>query len=176
MSEPDLRSPAEAGAYFRQMHSLVRCLKICDGNLAEGSMRCDANVSVRPVGQTAFGERTEIKNVNSFRFLERAIEFEIERQIDILASGGRIERETRLYDPDRNETRAMRSKELSDDYRYFPDPDLLPLEISKEFIDDVRLSLPELPAEKRIPFHRDPWPVGLRRRLADPGPGSGRLL
>ncbi len=152
VSEPDLRSSAEAGAYFRYMHNLVRCLKICDGNLAEGSMRCDANVSVRPVGQTALGERTEIKNVNSFRFLERAIEFEIERQIDVLSSGGTIERETRLFDPDRNETRSMRSKELSDDYRYFPDPDLLPLEISEDFINDARANLPELPAEKRTRF------------------------
>jgi len=148
VSEPDLRSPAEAGAYFRQMHSLVRYLKICDGNLAEGSMRCDANVSVRRAGETSLGERTEIKNVNSFRFLERAIEYEIERHIDILESGGTVNRETRLYDPDRHETRAMRGKELSDDYRYFPDPDLMPLEISESFIDAMRASLPELPAQK----------------------------
>ncbi len=152
VSEPDLRSPAEAGAYFRQMHSLVRYLKICDGNLAEGSMRCDANVSVRRAGETDLGERTEIKNVNSFRFLERAIEYEIERHIDILESGGRVVRETRLYDPDRHETRAMRGKELSDDYRYFPDPDLLPLQIDAAYIEQVRQDLPELPAQKRDRF------------------------
>ncbi|MEZ5558752.1 MAG: Asp-tRNA(Asn)/Glu-tRNA(Gln) amidotransferase subunit GatB [Pseudomonadales bacterium] len=152
VSEPDLRTPAEAAAYFRQLHSLVRYLKICDGNLAEGSMRCDANVSVRPLGQQTLGERTEIKNVNSFRFLERAIEYEIERHIEVLESGATIRRETRLYDPERHETRAMRSKELSDDYRYFPDPDLLPLELSDAFIDAARASMPELPAQKRARY------------------------
>jgi aspartyl-tRNA(Asn)/glutamyl-tRNA(Gln) amidotransferase subunit B len=152
VSEPDLRSAAEAAAYFRQMHSLVRHLKICDGNLAEGSMRCDANVSVRPAGQTELGERTEIKNVNSFRFLELAIDYEIERQIGILEAGGTIERETRLYDADRNETRSMRSKELSNDYRYFPDPDLLPLHLDEAFIESVRRELPELPEEKRTRY------------------------
>ncbi|MCL4161614.1 UNVERIFIED_CONTAM: hypothetical protein GTU68_043369, partial [Idotea baltica] len=116
VSEPEITSAAEAADYFRQMHALVRYLRICDGNLAEGSMRCDANVSVRPVGQVELGERTEIKNVNSFRFVERAIEVEIQRQIDLLEAGGRVERDTRLYDPDRNETRSMRSKELSNDY------------------------------------------------------------
>jgi aspartyl-tRNA(Asn)/glutamyl-tRNA(Gln) amidotransferase subunit B len=154
VSEPDLRTPAEAAAYFRRMHSLVRYLRICDGNLAEGSMRCDANVSVRPRGETELGERTELKNINSFRFLERAIELEIERQIEVLEGGGTIRRETRLYDPDRNETRAMRTKELSDDYRYFPDPDLLPLVITPEFIADVAESLPELP-EARCARYRD---------------------
>ena len=145
VSEPDLRSASEAAEYFRQMHSLVKYLGICDGNLAEGSMRCDANVSVRPHGQEAFGERTEIKNINSFRFVERAIELEIERQIDILEAGGTIHRETRLFDADADETRSMRSKELSEDYRYFPDPDLLPLHISSAFVQAVRDSLPELP-------------------------------
>jgi len=154
VSEPDLRTPAQAAAYFRRMHSLVRYLRICDGNLAEGSMRCDANVSVRPRGESTLGERTELKNINSFRFLERAIELEIERQIEVLESGGTIRRETRLYDPDRNETRAMRTKELSDDYRYFPDPDLLPLVITPEFIADVTASLPELP-EARCARYRD---------------------
>jgi aspartyl-tRNA(Asn)/glutamyl-tRNA(Gln) amidotransferase subunit B len=149
VSEPDLRTPEEAAAFFRQMHALVRYLGICDGNLAEGSMRCDANVSVRPAGEHAFGERTEIKNINSFRFVERAIAFEIERQIDVLESGGRVVRETRLYDAQRDETRSMRTKELSDDYRYFPDPDLLPVRITPEFIEAVREELPELPAEKR---------------------------
>jgi aspartyl-tRNA(Asn)/glutamyl-tRNA(Gln) amidotransferase subunit B len=152
VSEPELRSAAEAAAYFRQMHGLVRHLKICDGNLAEGSMRCDANVSVRPLGEDKLGERTEIKNVNSFRFLEMAINYEAARQIDILESGGTIERETRLYDAERNETRPMRSKELSDDYRYFPDPDLLPVHIDAAFIDSVRADLPELPAEKQARF------------------------
>ena len=145
VSEPDLRSASEAAEYFRQMHSLVKYLGICDGNLAEGSMRCDANVSVRPHGQEAFGKRTEIKNINSFRFVERAIELEIERQIDVLEAGGTIHRETRLFDADADETRSMRSKELSEDYRYFPDPDLLPLHISSAFVQAVRDSLPELP-------------------------------
>jgi aspartyl-tRNA(Asn)/glutamyl-tRNA(Gln) amidotransferase subunit B len=155
VSEPDLRSAAEAAAYFRQMHSLVRHLKICDGNLAEGSMRCDANVSIRPLGEEKLGERTEIKNVNSFRFLELAIDYEIERQIGILESGGRIERDTRLYDADRNETRTMRSKELSNDYRYFPDPDLLPVHLDEAFIESVRETLPELPAEKQSRYQSD---------------------
>lgn len=152
VSEPDLRSAAEAAAYFRQMHGLVRHLKICDGNLAEGSMRCDANVSVRPLGQEKLGERAEIKNVNSFRFLELAINYEIGRQIEILEAGGTVERDTRLYDADRNETRSMRSKELSNDYRYFPDPDLLPVHLDEAFIESVRADLPELPAAKQARF------------------------
>ncbi len=142
VSEPDLRSAKEAAAYFRQMHTLVRYLGICDGNLNEGSMRCDANVSVRPIG-AELGERTEIKNLNSFRFLERAIDFEIARQIELIESGGRVRRETRLYDSDRNETRLMRSKELSDDYRYFPEPDLLPVVIDRALHrDDSRRACP----------------------------------
>ncbi len=149
VSEPDLRSPEEAAAYFRQMHTLVRYLKICDGNLAEGSMRCDANVSVRRRGDDTLGERTEIKNVNSFRFVERAIAYEIERQIDVLESGGRVVRETRLYDDERDETRPMRGKELSEDYRYFPDPDLLPVHVDEAMLAAVRDELPELPDEKR---------------------------
>ena len=152
VSEPDFRTAREASAYFRQIHALARSLRICDGNLAEGSMRCDANVSVRPLGQAEFGERTEIKNINSFKFVEAAIEFEIERQIDVLEAGGRIERETRLYDPDKNETRSMRSKELSQDYRYFPDPDLLPLEISQAFVDNIRAQMPELPDARRARY------------------------
>jgi aspartyl-tRNA(Asn)/glutamyl-tRNA(Gln) amidotransferase subunit B len=149
VSEPDLRSPEEAAAYFRQMHTLVRYLGICDGNLAAGNMRCDANVSVRPTGQAEFGVRTEIKNVNSFRFVERAIAYEIERQIDVLESGGTIVRETRLYDAERDETRTMRTKEESEDYRYFPDPDLLPVHIDAALLDAVRDELPELPAARR---------------------------
>ena len=149
VSEPDLRTAQEAAAYFRQMHNLVKYLGICDGNLAEGSMRCAANVSVRPTGQEEFGERTEIKNINSFRFVERAIELEIERQIDVLESGGSIARETRLFDADADATRSMRSKELSEDYRYFPDPDLLPLQISEDFVRRVRDNLPELPEARR---------------------------
>jgi aspartyl-tRNA(Asn)/glutamyl-tRNA(Gln) amidotransferase subunit B len=152
VSEPDMRSAQEASAYFKQVHALVRYLKICDGNLAEGSMRCDANVSVRQAGTNELGERTEIKNINSFRFVERAIEYEIERHIGVLESGGRIERETRLYDPDRDETRSMRGKELSEDYRYFPDPDLLPLELTDEFIERVRKTLPELPDARRARY------------------------
>ncbi len=155
VSEPDMRTAAEASAYFKQMHGLVRYLKICDGNLAEGSMRCDANVSVRPSGQSELGERTEIKNINSFRFVERAINFEIQRHIDVLESGGRIERETRLYDPDRDETRAMRGKEMSEDYRYFPDPDLLPLQISEAFVERIAQDMPELPQARRARYATD---------------------
>jgi aspartyl-tRNA(Asn)/glutamyl-tRNA(Gln) amidotransferase subunit B len=149
VSEPDMRTAAEAAAYFRQMHTLVRYLKICDGNLAEGSMRCDANVSVRPSGSETLGERTEIKNINSFRFVERAINFEIQRHTEVLESGGSIQRETRLYDPERDETRSMRGKEMSEDYRYFPDPDLLPLSVSQAYVDDIAADMPELPEARR---------------------------
>jgi aspartyl-tRNA(Asn)/glutamyl-tRNA(Gln) amidotransferase subunit B len=152
VSEPDLRSAREAVAYMKAIHQLVRYLGICDGNMQEGSFRCDANVSVRPVGRREFGTRAEIKNLNSFRFVERAILFEVDRQIDILESGGSVVQETRLYDPDRDETRPMRSKEEANDYRYFPDPDLLPLEIGPELVDAVRADLPELPWRKRDRF------------------------
>lgn len=152
VSEPDLRSAKEAVAYMKKMHSLVRYLGICDGNMQEGSFRCDANVSVRPVGSETFGTRAEIKNLNSFRFVERAINYEIERQIELLEDGGSVVQETRLYDPDRGETRSMRGKEEANDYRYFPDPDLLPLEITQDLIETVRAELPELPDAKRERF------------------------
>ena len=148
VSEPDMRSPAEAVAYLRKLHALVRYINICDGNMQEGSFRCDANVSVRPRGQEELGTRTELKNINSFRFVERAIEYEIERQIDVLEDGGEVVQETRLYDPDKHETRSMRSKEEAHDYRYFPDPDLPPMVLSDEFIDGIRATLPELPEAK----------------------------
>ncbi len=148
VSEPDMRSAREAVAYMKKIHALVRYLDICDGNMQEGSFRCDANVSVRPKGQKEFGTRTEIKNINSFRFVERAINYEIERQIDVLEGGGEVVQETRLYDAEKNETRPMRSKEEANDYRYFPDPDLLPLEIDQAFLDQVEKSLPELPDAK----------------------------
>ncbi len=152
VSEPDLRSAAEAAAYMRKVHSIVRYLGICDGNMQEGSFRCDANVSVRRQGDTRLGTRTEVKNLNSFRFVERAIEFEIERQIDVLEDGGEIVQETRLYDPDRHETRSMRTKEEANDYRYFPDPDLLPVRITDQDIKAWTAELPELPDPKRIRF------------------------
>jgi aspartyl-tRNA(Asn)/glutamyl-tRNA(Gln) amidotransferase subunit B len=152
VSEPDLRSAREAVAYMKKLHSLVRYLEICDGNMQEGSFRCDANVSIRPKGQETFGTRAEIKNLNSFRFVEKAINYEIERQIEILEAGGSIIQETRLYDSVKDETRSMRSKEEANDYRYFPDPDLLPLEITSEFIESVRAGLPELPDAKRERF------------------------
>ena len=152
VSDPDLRTPEEAAAFFREMHALVRALRICDGNLNEGSMRCDANVSVRAVGTSELGERTEIKNLNSFRFVERALRHEIERQIDVLESGGAVRRETRLYDAERDETRPMRGKELSDDYRYFPDPDLLPVRITDEMLEEARAHLTELPWAKRARY------------------------
>jgi aspartyl-tRNA(Asn)/glutamyl-tRNA(Gln) amidotransferase subunit B len=152
VSEPDMRSAKEAVAYLKTIHALVRYLEICDGNMQEGSFRCDANVSVRPVGQEKFGTRAELKNINSFRFVERAINYEVERQINVLESGGKIVQETRLYDSNKNETRSMRSKEEANDYRYFPDPDLLPLIITDEFIEAARLTLPELPQQKRERF------------------------
>jgi len=155
VSEPDLRSAKEAVAYMKKIHTLVRYLEICDGNMQEGSFRCDANVSVRPKGQAEFGTRAEIKNLNSFRFVERAINYEVERQIDLIAGGGKVVQETRLYDPDRGETRSMRSKEEANDYRYFPDPDLLPLAIDDALIEAVRARLPELPDEKAARFGRD---------------------
>jgi aspartyl-tRNA(Asn)/glutamyl-tRNA(Gln) amidotransferase subunit B len=148
VSEPDLRGAQEAVAYARVLHALVMWIGICDGNMQEGSFRCDANVSVRRLNEK-LGTRCEIKNLNSFRFMEQAIEFEAARQIEILEDGGRIEQETRLYDPDRNETRSMRSKEDAQDYRYFPDPDLLPVVVSEEMLNQVRRTLPELPEAKR---------------------------
>lgn len=152
VSEPDMRSPAQAVAYAKKLHALVRYLDICDGNMAEGSFRVDANVSVRPQGESELGTRTETKNLNSFRFLEKAMNYEIERQIDLLESGGQVVQETRLYDPDAGVTRSMRSKEEAHDYRYFPDPDLLPVIIDEAFIQATRLAMPELPATKRARF------------------------
>jgi len=152
VSEPDLRSAKEAVAYMKKMHALVRYLGISDGNMQEGSFRCDANVSVRPRGQAEFGTRAELKNINSFRFVEQAINYEVERQILLLESGGSVVQETRLYDPDKGETRPMRSKEEANDYRYFPDPDLLPVEIDSAYIEAVRAALPELPDAKKARF------------------------
>jgi aspartyl-tRNA(Asn)/glutamyl-tRNA(Gln) amidotransferase subunit B len=152
VSEPDMRCAKEAVAYLKKLHALVRYLGICDGNMQEGSFRCDANVSVRPKGRKEYGTRAEIKNLNSFRFVEKAINFEVERQIELLQSGGSVVQETRLYDSVKDETRSMRSKEEANDYRYFPDPDLLPLEIHADFIEEVRGQLPELPDEKRDRF------------------------
>jgi aspartyl-tRNA(Asn)/glutamyl-tRNA(Gln) amidotransferase subunit B len=155
VSEPDMRSAREAVAYMKKIHTLVRYLEICDGNMQEGSFRCDANVSVRPLGQQAFGTRAEIKNLNSFRFVEKAIQYEVARQIELIDSGGKVVQETRLYDSDRHETRSMRSKEEANDYRYFPDPDLLPLVIDPDFIEAVRGTLPELPDAKAARFSAD---------------------
>jgi aspartyl-tRNA(Asn)/glutamyl-tRNA(Gln) amidotransferase subunit B len=151
VSEPDMRSAKEAVAYLKKIHTLVRYLEICDGNMQEGSFRCDANVSVRKVG-AGLGTRAEIKNINSFRFVEKAINYEVARQIDLLEGGGKVVQETRLYDPDKGETRSMRSKEEANDYRYFPDPDLLPVEIDAAFIATVKATLPELPDEKAARF------------------------
>ncbi len=151
VSEPDLRSAKEAVAYLKTLHALVRYLEICDGNMQEGSFRCDANVSVRRLGEP-LGTRAEIKNINSFRFVEKAINYEVDRQIDLIESGGKVAQETRLYNADKDETRSMRSKEDAQDYRYFPDPDLLPLVINQSLIDTVAKTLPELPQQKRDRF------------------------
>jgi aspartyl-tRNA(Asn)/glutamyl-tRNA(Gln) amidotransferase subunit B len=155
VTEPDMRSAAEAVAYAKSLHSLVVWLGICDGNMQEGSFRCDANVSVRPLGQKEYGTRCEVKNLNSFRFLEEAISYEVRRQIELIEDGGKVVQETRLYDPDRKETRSMRSKEDAQDYRYFPDPDLPPLVIAQDWIERVKASMPELPGATRERFVRD---------------------
>ena len=147
VSDPDMSSAKEAVAYARKIHTLVQYLEICDGNMQEGSFRCDANVSVRPAGQEELGTRAELKNINSFRFLERAINYEIERQINLIEDGGKVVQETRLYDADKNETRSMRSKEEANDYRYFPDPDLLPVEVTEADIKRIKATLPELPSK-----------------------------
>ncbi len=152
VSEPDMRSAEEAVAYMRKIHSLVQYIGICDGNMAEGSFRCDANVSVRPKGQEEYGTRAEIKNINSFKFVEKAINIEVERQIDLIEDGGKVAQETRLYDADKNETRSMRSKEEANDYRYFPDPDLLPVVLDDAYLDAIKATLPELPDVKRDRF------------------------
>jgi aspartyl-tRNA(Asn)/glutamyl-tRNA(Gln) amidotransferase subunit B len=152
VSEPDMRSAKEAVAYMKKVHTLVRYLGICDGNMQEGSFRCDANVSVRATGAEQLGTRAEIKNINSFRFVEKAINYEVARQIELLEGGGRVKQETRLYDPDRGETRSMRSKEEANDYRYFPDPDLLPVELDAAFIKEIAARLPELPDQKAQRF------------------------
>jgi aspartyl-tRNA(Asn)/glutamyl-tRNA(Gln) amidotransferase subunit B len=174
VSEPDMRSSAEAVAYAKALHALVRWIDICDGNMQEGSFRCDANVSVRPAGAETLGTRCEIKNLNSFRFLERAVDYEVRRQIELITDGGTVIQETRLYDPDRDETRPMRSKEDAHDYRYFPDPDLLPLAISASWLEQVRNELPELPSAKRERFMQSyaitPYDAALltaSRELAD---------
>ena len=152
VSEPDLRSAKEAVAYLKKLHSIIRYLDISDAIMAQGSMRCDANVSIRPVGQEEFGTRTEIKNINSFKFVERAINHEVQRQKDVLEDGGRIVQETRLYDADKDETRSMRSKEVANDYRYFPEPDLLPIVIDDAYIEAIRATLPELPDTRGARF------------------------
>ena len=152
VSEPDMRSAKEAVAYAKKIHQIVTFIGICDGNMQEGSFRVDANVSIRPKGQAELGTRAELKNINSFRFLEKAINFEIARQIDVIEDGGKVVQETRLYDANRDETRSMRSKEEANDYRYFPDPDLLPLEIDEAFINEVVATMPELPDARRARF------------------------
>jgi aspartyl-tRNA(Asn)/glutamyl-tRNA(Gln) amidotransferase subunit B len=155
VSEPEMRSAAEAVAYAKALHSLVMWLGVCDGNMQEGSFRCDVNVSVRPLGQKEFGTRCEIKNLNSFRFMEEAIHYEVRRQIDLIEEGGKVQQATRLWDPDRKETRAMRTKEDAQDYRYFPDPDLPPLMIEEDWIDRIKADMPELPAALRERFIKD---------------------
>ncbi|MGZ5077892.1 MAG: Asp-tRNA(Asn)/Glu-tRNA(Gln) amidotransferase subunit GatB, partial [Methylobacter sp.] len=155
VSEPDMRSAKEAVAYMKTMHELVRYLGICDGNMQEGSFRCDANVSVRPKGQKEFGTRTELKNINSFKFVEKAINHEVERQIELIENGGTVIQETRLYDSVKDETRSMRSKEEANDYRYFPDPDLLPVLIDEDFKAQIKAQLPELPQAKKQRFKDD---------------------
>ena len=155
VSEPDLRSAREAVTYLKKLHSIIRYLDISDAIMAQGSMRCDANVSIRPMGETELGTRTEIKNINSFRFVEKAINYEVQRQQEIIQDGGRIVQETRLYDAHRDETRTMRSKEVANDYRYFPEPDLLPIVIDQAFVNSIRATLPELPDAKKIRFAKE---------------------
>ena len=176
VSEPDLRSSDEAVAYLKQLHQIVTWLGICDGNMEEGSFRCDANVSVMPVGSDTLGTRAEIKNVNSFKFVKQAIEYEIQRQIDLIEDGGTVVQETRLFDPNSGTTRSMRSKEEAHDYRYFPDPDLVPLVIDEAWVERTRGELPELPEQQAAAFHDGVRPVRLRCRGADRQSGAGRIF
>jgi aspartyl-tRNA(Asn)/glutamyl-tRNA(Gln) amidotransferase subunit B len=155
VSKPDIRSPEEAGAYLRKLRSIMRYLGTCDGNMEQGSMRCDINISVRPVGENALRPRAEVKNVNSIRYVMQAIEHEAERQVDVYEAGGSVVQETRLYDPNKGVTRSMRSKEFAHDYRYFPDPDLLPLQLTQEYVEAIRAGLPELPDDKKRRFIAD---------------------
>jgi aspartyl-tRNA(Asn)/glutamyl-tRNA(Gln) amidotransferase subunit B len=155
VSEPDIRSPAEAAAYLRALRSILQYLEVCDGNMEEGSFRCDANISVRPLGSATLGTRAEVKNMNSFRAVERALEHEIARQIELVSGGGQVVQETRLWDAERGQTRSMRSKEFAHDYRYFPEPDLPPLVVGEDWVEDARRRLPELPAPRRARFERD---------------------
>ena len=172
VSEPDMRSAVEAVIYAKKIHQIVRYLGVSDGNMQEGSFRCDANVSVRPLGQQELGTRAELKNINSFRFLERAINYEVERQIELIEEGGRVVQETRLYDSDKDETRSMRSKEEANDYRYFPDPDLLPVELDDAFIEDATAALPEMPDVRRARLEAD---FGLSQQDADTVTSSREL-
>ncbi len=176
VSEPDMRSAKEAVAYVKAIHAIVRYLGICDGNMAEGSLRCDCNVSIRPKGQVEFGTRCEIKNVNSFRFIEKAINSEIQRQIDLIEDGGKVIQQTRLYDPNTNETRAMRSKEEANDYRYFPDPDLLPVIIEDSFLERNPRHIAGTAAAEARTFPEPVRPVDLRCQCAGLQPRAGRLL
>jgi aspartyl-tRNA(Asn)/glutamyl-tRNA(Gln) amidotransferase subunit B len=155
VSEPDIRSAEEAVAYLKKFRDILVYLEVCDGNMEEGSLRCDANISLRPIGQKEFGTKTELKNINSFRFVQKALEYEIERQMNVLGEGGRIVQETRLWDPEKNMTVSMRSKEEAHDYRYFPEPDLVPLEVPVEWVEEIRKNLPELPQAKRDRFMRE---------------------
>jgi len=155
VSEPDIRTPQEAAEFVKKLRTIVRYIGVCDGNMEQGSLRCDANVSVRPAGQKEFGTKTEIKNMNSFKFIEKALEYEIKRQVKMLNEGGRIVQETRLWDPNRGVTESMRSKEEAHDYRYFPDPDLVPVEVDSKWIEKIKAEIPELPDQKKIRFVRD---------------------
>ena len=176
VSEPDLRSSDEAVAYLKQLHQIVTWLGICDGNMEEGSFRCDANVSVMPVGSATFGTRAEIKNVNSFKFVKQAIEYEIQRQIDLIEDGGTVVQETRLFDPNSGTTRSMRSKEEAHDYRYFPDPDLVPLVIDDELGGTCAPGTAGTAGTAPSALHGEPGTAGLRRRGADLQPCPGRLF
>ena len=176
VSDPDLRSPAAAGVYLRRLRAIVRYLDICDGNMEEGSFRCDANVSIRPRGSEILGTRTEIKNLNSFKNVEKALEYEIRRQMDICSAGEKIIQETRLWDPESGETVGMRGKEEAHDYRYFPDPDLLPLVIDEKWIESVRADMPELPEARKNRFVESLLPACLRCRRTDGRPRPGGLI
>ena len=152
VSEPDIRTPKEAAEYMKKLRAILRCLGVCDGNMEQGSLRCDANISIRPVGQKEYGTRAEVKNINSFKFVEKALEYEIKRQIKVIEEGGKIIQETRLWDSNKGITESMRGKEEAHDYRYFPEPDLVPITVEQKWIDEIKVSLPELPDIKRERF------------------------